>query len=141
MKTIELIEHYDFYVDNCSDDEIPLSFEEWVREYHEDLELITESLKDDNHEITILWGECPEPDDEPITYNFDTKAELNSFMRGILAGDGWFFWTVVEKEYYPKCFKCESKLTTDPDKVSEGYAAACLNCDEDMYDFEITRIN
>ena len=39
-----------------------------------------------------------------------------------------------------QCFKCESKLTTDPDKVSEGYAAACLNCDEDMYDFEIIKV-
>lgn len=36
----ELLEHYDNYVDNCTEDEIPLSFKEWQREYSKDLELI-----------------------------------------------------------------------------------------------------
>ena len=38
-----------------------------------------------------------------------------------------------------QCFKCGSQLTTDPKQVSQGYAAACLNCDEDMYDIEIVK--
>ncbi len=32
----ELIEYYDFYVDNCTDDETPLTYKEWVREYLEE---------------------------------------------------------------------------------------------------------
>ena len=36
-KNSELIEHYNFYADNCTDDETPLTYKEWVREYREDL--------------------------------------------------------------------------------------------------------
>ena len=34
--------------------------------------------------------------------------------------------------YY--CFRCYSKI--DFEQVSEGYFGACLNCDEDMFEFE-----
>ena len=37
MNVSELIEHYNFYTDNCTDDETPLTYKEWVREYREDL--------------------------------------------------------------------------------------------------------
>ncbi len=50
------------------------------------------------HEVAILWGEAPEPDAKPITYTFDTNAELISFVKGIGEADGWFGWTIVEKE-------------------------------------------
>ena len=40
--------------------------------------------------ITILWGETPEPDAEPITYEFDTQKELNAFIHGINECDGWW---------------------------------------------------
>ena len=36
----EQIEHYNFYVDNCTDGEIPISLELWVEEHWEDVELI-----------------------------------------------------------------------------------------------------
>ncbi len=36
-----------------------------------------------------------------------------------------------------RCFRCNSVLTQDPDKVSDGYFAACLKCDEDMFRFEV----
>ena len=36
----ELNDHYEFYVDNCTGDEIPISFDEWKREYQADLEAI-----------------------------------------------------------------------------------------------------
>jgi len=37
MKEIEKIEHYNWYVYNCTDDEIPLSYKEWEREIYPDL--------------------------------------------------------------------------------------------------------
>ena len=36
----EQYEHYNFYVDNCTDDEIPINFETWKQEYLSDLEAI-----------------------------------------------------------------------------------------------------
>lgn len=38
--TEELRKHYDFYVDNCTKDEIPVSFEIWCSEYSGDLKKI-----------------------------------------------------------------------------------------------------
>jgi hypothetical protein len=40
MDRYELLEHYDFYVENCQEWETPISFEEWEREYKEDLEFL-----------------------------------------------------------------------------------------------------
>jgi len=33
----EQVEHYNFYVDNCTDGEIPISLELWVSEYWADV--------------------------------------------------------------------------------------------------------
>lgn len=41
----ELLEHYEFYLDNLQDNEIPLSFEFWKNEYKDDLIKIIKSLK------------------------------------------------------------------------------------------------
>ena len=49
-----------------------------------------------SHSITILWGECPEPGDEPVTYEFDTGAELTAFMRGIEAAEGWLGYEIID---------------------------------------------
>jgi len=46
--------------------------------------------------ITILWGETPEPDDEPITYEFDTQKELKAFIHGINESDGWMGWEEID---------------------------------------------
>ena len=37
MKEEEKIEHYNWYVDNCTENEIPLSYKEWEREIYPDL--------------------------------------------------------------------------------------------------------
>lgn len=55
------------------------------------------SKKKDIHELTILWGSSPEPDDKPETYKFNTKDELDSFMKGVRAGHGWDFWTIIDQ--------------------------------------------
>lgn len=36
-----------------------------------------------------------------------------------------------------KCPKCDSKLSQKEEDVSEGYFAACLECDEDFYKIEL----
>ena len=38
---------------------------------------------------TILWGKSPEPDAEPVKYEFDTQRELDAFIHGINESDGW----------------------------------------------------
>lgn len=40
MDKYELLEHYDNYVENCTKNEIPISFEEWQKEYKNDLLII-----------------------------------------------------------------------------------------------------
>jgi len=40
MNKYELMEHYDNYVENCTENEIPISYIEWVREYKKDLLII-----------------------------------------------------------------------------------------------------
>ena len=40
MNRNELLEHYNNYVENCTENEIPISFEEWQREYKNDLLII-----------------------------------------------------------------------------------------------------
>ena len=40
MRESELVAHYDFYVDNCTEGEIPLSYHIWKIEYHQSLLLI-----------------------------------------------------------------------------------------------------
>lgn len=47
------------------------------------------------HSITILWGLHREEDDKPVTYEFDTKAELNAFRQGIDEMDGWMGYKVI----------------------------------------------
>jgi len=40
----EISDHYDFYVNNCTGNEIPISFEQWAREYQNDLEIIVSEV-------------------------------------------------------------------------------------------------
>lgn len=43
-----------------------------------------------SHQVTILWGEAPDPGDENWeTYHFATKAELDAFIMGVAEMDGW----------------------------------------------------
>lgn len=41
------------------------------------------------HQVHVLWGQCPEEDDKPKTYTFKTKGELDAFMLGVAEMDGW----------------------------------------------------
>lgn len=49
--------------------------------------------------ITILWGQCPEPHQEPITYEFKTQAELDAFCHGVDEMDGWLGYEIIEEGY------------------------------------------
>ena len=69
-----------------STDNQPLPYtDEMNREYEE-----YERKHADKFSITILWGETPEPDAEPITYEFDTQKEINAFIHGFNESDGWW---------------------------------------------------
>ena len=42
---VDLLEHFEFYLDNLQDNEIPLSFEFWKNEYENELIKIIKSLE------------------------------------------------------------------------------------------------
>jgi hypothetical protein len=48
--------------------------------------------------ITILWGQCPEPHQEPITYEYKTQAELDAFCHGVDEMDGWLGYEIIYTE-------------------------------------------
>lgn len=50
----------------------------------------------DKHSVSILWGSTHEPDDEPVTYTFETSAELDAFLFGVQEMDGWMDYEIVE---------------------------------------------
>lgn len=65
--------------------------EDWATRAGDEL---PDAAADPQPAITILWGECPQPEDEPVTYTFNTDAELQAFIDGIEAGDGWMNYEV-----------------------------------------------
>ena len=40
--------------------------------------------------VTILWGEWPDIDTEPVTYKFKTEDEKKAFLLGVYKACGWF---------------------------------------------------
>jgi hypothetical protein len=49
--------------------------------------------------ITILWGEAPEAGDTAKTYEFPTQVELDAFLQGVDATEGWMGWHKVKEGY------------------------------------------
>tara|TARA_X000001388_G_scaffold29219_1_gene20738 strand:+ start:21462 stop:21740 length:279 start_codon:yes stop_codon:yes gene_type:complete len=50
------------------------------------------------HKIGIVWGECPANSDYELKqYSFNTKVELDAFILGINAMDGWHGYHVIGK--------------------------------------------
>ena len=48
------------------------------------------------HKIGIVWGENPHNSDYELKqYSFNTKAELDAFILGINAMDGWHGYHVI----------------------------------------------
>lgn len=47
--------------------------------------------------VWIRWG-ADEYGNEPELYEFDTHPELNAFLRGVMAGDGWDNWEQFDTE-------------------------------------------
>lgn len=55
--------------------------------------------KGEEHSVSILWGQNPELDErEPQTYSFGTEAELDAFLEGVDAMDGWMDYQIVEED-------------------------------------------
>lgn len=48
--------------------------------------------------VHILWGKHDEheDDDRPVTYSFNTQAELDAFLYGVEEMDGWSQYEVIE---------------------------------------------
>ena len=66
---------------------------------HYKLQSTTEEMK----QVTIIWGtEAVKGVDEPEenytkkTYEFETQAELNAFLKGVDEGNGWLEYEVEE---------------------------------------------
>ncbi len=56
------------------------------------------------HTVKILWGECPDDDAEPDTYEFNTEAERMAFLQGVSEADGWAAATIDPEQ----CKHCGS---------------------------------
>ncbi|MGB0908011.1 MAG: hypothetical protein ACPGVT_11000 [Maricaulaceae bacterium] len=41
------------------------------------------------YRIIIVWGLLLEADSQPVEYKFETKIELDAFMKGVRAADGY----------------------------------------------------
>lgn len=68
------------------------------------------------------------------TISYREIAELEELAPYIEEGDTLLLeWANVPE--FPVCKKCWNKVTRE--KVSEGYAFYCPNCDEDLYSFEV----
>jgi hypothetical protein len=48
--------------------------------------------------VTILWGESPSDDDEPVRYEFDTVAERKAFLYGAYETLGWGNFEIEETD-------------------------------------------
>jgi hypothetical protein len=74
------------------------------------------------YSIRIQWGSVSShgEDNKPIKYEFDTEAELNAFMMGVDAMDGWMEYFVVED-----CPYCGGNCPNEPEDsefLCDGYA-------------------
>ena len=75
-----------------------------------------------SHSITIQWGMCSSwgEDNPPQTYEFGTELELDAFMQGVMAMDGWTEWREVEL-----CPYCGGNCPNEPansEHLCDGYA-------------------
>jgi hypothetical protein len=53
----------------------------------------------EKYTIKILWGSTStREENEPCTYEFDTKEEFNAFLEGVEAAVGWMDYEVVEQD-------------------------------------------
>jgi hypothetical protein len=57
---------------------------------------VGEHLTDTPHRIKILWGEHPREDNPICEYRFATEAELNAFLLGAEAAEGWMGFTIID---------------------------------------------
>ena len=51
-----------------------------------------------NLHLQIIWGKSHEADDKPVTYSFDTQAELTAFREGCDAAHGCLEYEIVYKD-------------------------------------------
>jgi hypothetical protein len=54
-------------------------------------------MAEKSFKVTILWGQVREPDQEPITYEFVTKSELDAFLEGVDAAVGWLDHEIISQ--------------------------------------------
>ena len=112
-----------------------------------------EQSKEEVSSVSVLWGS--HPDDVPVTYYFDTQAEMEAFLHGVDESSGWMDYAAIEhgdgphqkfnpedfdldpsemrKELAAKWQKYIARDTTDPFKanVITGHAHMALRSEED----------
>jgi hypothetical protein len=66
--------------------------------------LCLECNKTEKHSITIQWGERSSwgEDNPPMLYEFDTQKEMDAFLMGVDAMDGWMAWQDIRPCPYCK---------------------------------------
>ncbi len=48
--------------------------------------------------VSVKFGTMPDPENAPIVYRFATQAELDAFLQGVEAMDGWLAYEIVEDD-------------------------------------------
>jgi len=46
----------------------------------------------------IRWGSDSSDDQEPSVYSYATQAELDAFLEGVDAANGWLDYELIEEE-------------------------------------------
>lgn len=49
------------------------------------------------HWVSIRWGSDSNPTDEPMMYEFHSRAELEAFLDGVEAATGWLDYELVKE--------------------------------------------
>ena len=57
---------------------------------------VGEHLTDTPHRVRILWGRHPDEDNPICEYRFATEVELEAFLVGTEAAEGWMGYTIID---------------------------------------------
>ncbi len=74
--------------------------------------------------VSVLWGQLSDYlDDVPLTYCFDTKAEMEAFLHGVEESSGWMDYAAIRHSDGPHQKFNPEDFDLDPSEMRKGLAA------------------
>ena len=122
---------YEFwtYLYDAEPERISFHIEKKVAESEKDLRRKNFNAKHEqsNEEVSsvsVLWGQLSDYlDDVPLTYCFDTKAEMEAFLHGVDESSGWMDYAAIRHSYGPDQKFNPEDFDLDPSEMRKGLAA------------------